>query len=119
MNVSNSPKRIAVIGGGFLGSELAAALGNKKCQVVQIFPEQGNIATVLPKYLSKWTSKKLEKSGVKVVSGREIQSFEKDGSKVKINLKESDPVIAVIVIDVGSCSTCNWFASKHRSSKSI
>lgn len=41
---SNSTgKKFAVIGGGFLGSELAAALAQKKnVEVVQIFPEKGN-----------------------------------------------------------------------------
>jgi apoptosis-inducing factor 1 len=40
----SGPKTIAVIGGGFLGSELATALAQKKdngVSVVQIFPEQG------------------------------------------------------------------------------
>ena len=46
-------KSVAIIGGGFLGSELACALGNKAAEekkgleVVQIFKEKGNMAKVL------------------------------------------------------------------------
>ena len=46
-------KSVAVIGGGFLGSELSCALGNKATEgkkgleVVQIFKEKGNMAKVL------------------------------------------------------------------------
>lgn len=43
-------KSIAIIGGGFLGSELACALGpiskEKGLEVIQIFPEQGNMGKV-------------------------------------------------------------------------
>ena len=51
-------RRIAVIGGGFLGSELACALANRaakverktggksKLEIVQIFPEEGCMGKV-------------------------------------------------------------------------
>lgn len=65
-------RSVAVIGGGFLGSELACALGNKATEgkngleVVQIFKEKGNMAKVLPDYLSQWTTEKVRKEGVTV-----------------------------------------------------
>ena len=85
-------KSVAIIGGGFLGSELACALGNKAAEekkgleVVQIFKEKGNMAKVLesdlcikkqilsnlirpqvlPDYLSQWTTEKVRKEGVAV-----------------------------------------------------
>ena len=44
----SSPKHVAIIGGGFLGSELAVALarqakGTAGLQVTQVFPEEGNM----------------------------------------------------------------------------
>ena len=54
---------MAIVGGGFLGSELACALAHasKKYggKVMQIFPESGNLHKVLPEYLSEWTTKKI------------------------------------------------------------
>lgn len=61
-------KTIAIVGGGFLGSELACALGklSKKYggKVIQIFPEQGNLGKVLPEYLSKWTTDKVKEGKI-------------------------------------------------------
>ena len=55
---------IAVVGGGFLGSELACALGKRSkstnMRVVQTFPEPGNMGRVLPEYLSKWSMNKVQ-----------------------------------------------------------
>lgn len=53
-------KMIAVVGGGFLGSELATALAQKKAKVVQVFPEKGNMSMILPAYLSKWTTSRVK-----------------------------------------------------------
>ena len=88
-------KKIAIVGGGFLGSELAAALIFKKCEVVQVFPEEGNVAHILPKYLSKWTSRKLEASGVSILPGQEIKSLEKDSSRVRMNINNNQSIVAV------------------------
>jgi len=62
-------KSLTIIGGGFLGSELACALGkraevNKESQVVnQIFPEYGNLSKTLPQYLSQYTMNKVRNEG--------------------------------------------------------
>lgn len=59
-------KRVAIIGGGFLGSELACALGNqtkdRDLEVVQIFKEKGNMGKILPEYLSDWTTEKVRRN---------------------------------------------------------
>jgi 3-phenylpropionate/trans-cinnamate dioxygenase ferredoxin reductase subunit len=45
--------RIAVIGGGFIGSEVAAALTATGCQVTMFFPEEGIGARLFPSDLAK------------------------------------------------------------------
>lgn len=62
-------KAVAIIGGGFLGSELACALarkGKKDFKVNQIFRESGNMGKILPEYLSFWTTNKVKGEGVNV-----------------------------------------------------
>ena len=75
-------KRVVVIGGGFLGSELAVAIsriGNENGHsVTQVFPEEGHMALVFPKYLSHWTTEKVKSLGVQVKSGRSVQAIQAD-----------------------------------------
>uniref|UniRef100_A0A8C3AKX9 Apoptosis-inducing factor 1, mitochondrial n=1 Tax=Cyclopterus lumpus TaxID=8103 RepID=A0A8C3AKX9_CYCLU len=76
--VSRNIKSITIIGGGFLGSELACALGRRcKTTVIQMFPEKGNMGKVLPEYLSNWTTEKVKKEGVKVISEALVKSVVK------------------------------------------
>lgn len=86
----NHVKSIAIIGGGFLGSELAASLANhgKKhgIKIYQIFKEKGNMGKVLPKYLSQWTTEKVRFEGVEVVTDSEVENCTLDKSGEKINL---------------------------------
>ncbi|TPX30307.1 hypothetical protein SmJEL517_g06105 [Synchytrium microbalum] len=101
-----SQKSVVVIGGGFLGSELSVALAQRKnsgVKVTQIFPEEGNMALVFPRYLTKWTSRRLDKEGVTVKPSSVISSVKpsKD-DKITINLKSGEQVIAdEVVLAVG------------------
>ena len=49
-DVARKVKSIAIVGGGFLGSELACALGRRgrdsALRVTQVFPESGNMGKV-------------------------------------------------------------------------
>lgn len=88
--IAEHAKRIVIIGGGFLGSELACALSNRnsddkvpKEQVIyQIYPEPGNLGKVLPRYLSEYVSKKIENEGAHLISNVEVKevSHESDNS---------------------------------------
>ena len=44
--------RFCVIGGGFIGSEIAAALALNDCSVTMVFPEAGIGARIFPEQLS-------------------------------------------------------------------
>jgi len=99
--VKNS-ENVAVIGGGFLGSELACALAaNGKTSglnVVQIYGEEGNMAKVLPRYLSEWTTQKVQKEGVDTVANRRVKDVTSTEKKVQIELDNGDKVLADHVI---------------------
>ncbi|CAH1722531.1 apoptosis-inducing factor 1, mitochondrial isoform X1 [Aphis gossypii] len=83
-------KSIAIIGGGFLGSELAASLANKGkkngVKIYQIFKEKGNMGKVLPNYLSQWTTEKVRNEGVEVVTETEVKNCSLDNDKQQVNL---------------------------------
>ena len=94
---------VAIIGGGFLGSELACALGarGKKSGMVvsQIYHENGNMGKVLPNYLSEWTTKKVENEGVKTYANvHPVNGELNNDGKVSIHLNNGETIDASHVI---------------------
>src|SRR5690242_5266962 len=55
-SVAKEGARAVVIGGGFIGSELAAALSWSGCAVTMVFPEQGIGARLFPSALSDFVT---------------------------------------------------------------
>ncbi|XP_052795331.1 apoptosis-inducing factor 1, mitochondrial-like [Mya arenaria] len=106
LEVLDTAKSVAVIGGGFLGSELSVGLAYKgaenKCQVYQIFPEKGNMAKVLPEYLSQYTTDQIKEYGVTVVPNANVTSAVFENGKVKLKLSNSQTVsVDHVVVAVG------------------
>ncbi|XP_022086812.1 apoptosis-inducing factor 1, mitochondrial-like [Acanthaster planci] len=106
--ISQEAKSIVIIGGGFLGSELACALGRRGketgLKVTQVFPEKGNMGRVLPEYLSKWTTKKVKNEGVNVIPNVFLKSagFDKSEEKVVVRLNDGQQLPADhVVLAVG------------------
>ncbi|XP_026225649.1 apoptosis-inducing factor 1, mitochondrial isoform X1 [Anabas testudineus] len=106
--VSRNMKSITIIGGGFLGSELACALGRRSTEsdleVIQMFPEKGNMGKVLPEYLSNWTTEKVKKEGVKIISEALVKSvtFKDDTLEIKLKdgrLVKTDHIVAAVGLE--------------------
>ncbi|KAM6354320.1 apoptosis-inducing factor 1, mitochondrial isoform 2-T2 [Alca torda] len=106
--ISREVKSITIIGGGFLGSELACALGRRArtrgLEVIQLFPENGNMGKVLPEYLSNWTTEKVRKEGVNVMPNAVVKSVSVSGSRLVIKLKdgrkvETDHIVAAVGLE--------------------
>uniref|UniRef100_A0A915AZG7 Apoptosis-inducing factor 1, mitochondrial n=1 Tax=Parascaris univalens TaxID=6257 RepID=A0A915AZG7_PARUN len=76
--VAKQSRSLTIVGGGFLGSELAYSLNKRFAsnglKVTQIISEKGNVAEVLPEFLSEYTSKELRKCGVNVISETEVKN---------------------------------------------
>jgi len=95
--------RVGVIGGGFIGSEIAAGLSMNGEQVVMAFPGSGIGALVYPGDLSRYITDYYRQKGVEVRSGLEIQAVERRGNGLVLRAKdgqeiEVDHVIAGIGI---------------------
>ncbi|XP_048779085.2 apoptosis-inducing factor 1, mitochondrial-like [Ostrea edulis] len=99
--IENS-KSVAIIGGGFLGSELACALGFKGLKVHQIIQEKGNLGTVLPEYLSKHTTDKVRESGVNVMTSQSVTEARYNDNQVELTLDNGSKVsVDNVVVSVG------------------
>lgn len=100
-------KSVAIIGGGFLGSELSCALAknkeNDQIKVYQLFYENGNMGKVLPEYLSNWTTQRVKEEGVNVMPKSQIKSVTTVGDQIKLELMDGKFVLVDhVVVAVGS-----------------
>jgi NADPH-dependent 2,4-dienoyl-CoA reductase/sulfur reductase-like enzyme len=68
-----------VIGGGFIGSEIAAALNMNGKHVAMVFPEAGIGANIFPAELSRFLNDFYQEKGVEVLPGDTVTSVEPEG----------------------------------------
>ena len=81
-------RRFAVIGGGFIGSEVAAALAMSGCEVVLMFPDDGISARLFPADLARSLNDYYREKGVEVLAGTAVVGI--DSSRGRPVLKVRD-----------------------------
>ena len=76
-------RRFAVIGGGFIGSEIAAALAMAGKEVVMVFPGDGIGSRIFPASLSEFLNGFYRDKGVEVLPRERVEGSEtRDGKSV-------------------------------------
>ncbi|XP_058789419.1 apoptosis-inducing factor 1, mitochondrial [Phymastichus coffea] len=105
-NIKNSDvKNIVVVGGGFLGSELATSLARNLSyedqQVYQIYKEKNILAQVLPEYLSEWTTKHSIIQGVHCKPNVEVHDCTMKSGRLSLiltdgSILDADQVVVAI-----------------------
>ncbi|CAN5329207.1 FAD-dependent oxidoreductase [soil metagenome] len=95
--LADERKRFVVIGGGFIGSEIAAALAMSGCEVTMLFPEPGIGARIFPGDLARSLNGYYAEKGVMVKSGESVQRVVRTGSQFTVET-ENRPVTADAVI---------------------
>jgi NADPH-dependent 2,4-dienoyl-CoA reductase/sulfur reductase-like enzyme len=96
--------RFVVIGGGFIGSEIAAALAMNDRPVTIVFPEPGICARVFPGELSAAVTDHYREQGVEVLAGASVTGIERSGDVTRVQLEggrvlEADAVVAGLGIE--------------------
>jgi 3-phenylpropionate/trans-cinnamate dioxygenase ferredoxin reductase component len=92
-----------VIGGSFIGSEIAAALTIVDKKVTMIFPENGISENIFPVDLSRFLIEYYQEKGVDVITGDTVASIQKEGNRIVVHtgsgrVIEADGVVAGIGI---------------------
>lgn len=93
----NNPKKAAIIGGGFIGLEMAENL----CQAgmsVSIIEMQNQVMAPLDFEMAQLIHENLEMNGVELILGDGVKSFENKGSNTRIHLSSGNVVEADMVI---------------------
>jgi len=121
------PGEIVVIGSGFLGTELAYALGERAkdmegLKVTQVCRESGVLGAVLPLHLSNYASAELEKNNVKVVRDAQIAKVALvDDNRMRLELADgrhidADHAVLAVGVDVDN-SLAQRSGLEHDSSR--
>ncbi len=77
-------RRFAVVGGGFIGSEIAAALAMNGKEVVMLFPKEAIGAQAFPADLARFLNGFYREKGVEVLAGETVSGLETHTEKLDV-----------------------------------
>lgn len=77
-------RRFAVIGGGFIGSEIAAALRMDQKEVVMVFPGETIGEGIFPHELGVFLNQFYREKGIVVSTGESVMGLERRGSQLAL-----------------------------------
>lgn len=91
--LSEKGKHFAIIGGGFIGSEIAAALAINHKRVTMILRGKGVCEHLFPAALARFISEVYQQKGVELLSGKEVSRIEQRGQQVGVKLKSNEDIL--------------------------
>jgi 3-phenylpropionate/trans-cinnamate dioxygenase ferredoxin reductase component len=97
-------KEFVVIGGGFIGSEVAAGLASTGSKVTLVFPEAGIGARLFPADMAESVNDLYRGHGVEVLPGESVSGIESAGDRYTVRLEsgrrlQADAVVAGLGIE--------------------
>jgi len=97
--LADAGARFVVLGGGFIGSEIAAALTSEGCAVQLLFPEPGIGARLFPAEMALSVNELYRAHGVEVLPGELVSGVESSDGPLAVSLEtggmlETDAVVA-------------------------
>jgi NADPH-dependent 2,4-dienoyl-CoA reductase/sulfur reductase-like enzyme len=97
--LADQRERFVVVGGGFIGSEMAAALAQVGRRVTMLFLEDGVGGLLFPPGLSRFLNEEYRRRGVEVVANQAVSRVERAGDRFVVHTRaglrfEADGVVA-------------------------
>ena len=89
-DLTQTGKRFGVIGGGFIGSEIAAALTMNNKEVIMVFPEKGIGARNYPHDLSQFLNDFYRQKGVEVRPEATVSGLEEKGNQLVLKTRDKE-----------------------------
>ncbi len=100
--MAEKQKDFAVIGGGFIGAEVAAALAMNGRKVFIIFPEEAIGDRVYPHELSQFLNEYYRQKGVEVLAGEQVSAIQSREDRKVVKLQNGrELVVDGIVAGIG------------------
>ncbi len=101
-NIAAQGKSAVVVGGGFIGSELAAALNINKLHVTMIFPGALLCDRVFPDYLGRAMQQRYSEKGIRVMATDKPVSFSKNGATFITHTEKGKTIESdLLIVGVG------------------
>ena len=96
--MSTKMEHFAVIGGGFIGSEIAAALAMNGKKVSMVIRKEGIGARVYPREISQFLNEFFRQKGVEVLTGEELTGMETQQKEHILTTKNGRKITAEAVV---------------------
>jgi len=96
--LTKEKRTFVVIGGGFTGSEVAAALAMNDKKVTMIFPDEAIGQRVYPLRVSRFLNSYFESRGVRILGNRGITGITREGEVYHVKTTQGDEVVADAVV---------------------
>jgi NADPH-dependent 2,4-dienoyl-CoA reductase/sulfur reductase-like enzyme len=96
--LTSQPRRFGILGGGFIGTEVAAGLRMQGCDVVMVVPEAGLCARVFPADLSAFVSDYYRQKGIDLRTGAGVAGLDKSGGRTVLRTSGRDTVTVDAVV---------------------
>lgn len=91
-------KEVVIIGGGFLGTELATSLAKRGGKVTHVVAEAGVLFGVLPRYLCEFIARKMSEMGISVLRRAFVESATMENERVVLDVGDGRKVAGDIVV---------------------
>jgi 3-phenylpropionate/trans-cinnamate dioxygenase ferredoxin reductase subunit len=98
---AEAAEHVVLIGGSYIGSEVAASLTAKGTKCTMVMMEDVALSRTFGEDAGRWFQQKLEDNGVTVHGGEELEAFEGDG-RVRAVLTRSGEAIECDAVVVGA-----------------
>jgi 3-phenylpropionate/trans-cinnamate dioxygenase ferredoxin reductase component len=98
---AESAEHVVLIGGSYIGTEVAASLTARGARCTIVMMEETSLSRSFGEDAGRWFQEKLEAHGVTVHGGEELEAFEGDG-RVKAVLTKSGRAIECDAVVVGA-----------------
>ncbi len=100
--LADDEPRFAVIGAGFIGAEIAAALAMNGREVTMIFPSKGVADRTLPAELCAFVSEAYRQKGVRLLPGTKVTALEETDGKLRLQTAAGQKIaVGGVVAGIG------------------
>ena len=103
---------VAIIGGGFIGAEVATALRTRGLRPIVLEATERPLVRVLGPEVSTWLEGLAENAGVELRNDQRIRDVQVVGSKFLVSFDDgTEETVAAVIVGAGALCNDEWLAS--------